>query len=207
MIPALTISILKNKIKENYLGQEAVIGVMLGRYNIQNIQQAIDESYEYWHLTSNKSFDIYWAGYGVYWGERNSNQTILNCAEKCNGVYFDLTSFVTFKNDFKSNKEIPYKDTFQLVLCNVKNGDIKFDEHIIINLEENLNGSTAELRNIMENVIELCQKESTVSDVSRKMKTQAFWQSVKGITVADIIKFTSTAIGNAASIAGITPQQ
>lgn len=176
MIPALTISELNSIVKEKYNGQEAVIGIMMGRYNIQNIQQAIDESYQYWHLNSSKSFDIYWAGYGEYWGERTSNQIILNCAKAANGVYFDLNAFVTFKNDFRKSKIITYSDTFQLVLCNVRDGIIKYDEHIIFDLEENLNGSTAKLRDIMENVIELCQKESTVSDINRKIKSQSFWK-------------------------------
>ena len=195
MIPALTIEELKSTVREKYLEQEAVIGIMLGRYNIKNIQQAIDESYEYWHLTSGRSFDVYWAGYGEYWGERTNNQIILNCAENCNGVYFDLSAFVTFKNDFKRNKEIPYKDTLQLVLCNVRNGTVRFNEHIIIDLEENLNGSTAELRDIMENVIELCQRESTVAAVSRKIKTEAFWKTVKGISVSDFISAATSVLG------------
>lgn len=38
----------------------------MGRYNIINIQNAIDESYQYWNLNAGKGFDIYWAEYREY---------------------------------------------------------------------------------------------------------------------------------------------
>ncbi len=203
MVPALTIDELKTAVKDKYLGQEAVIGIMLGRYNVEHIQQAIDESYQYWHLNSGKGFDIYWAGYGEYWGTRKKGQTILKCAESCNGVYFDLSAFVNFKNDFVQTNQINYNDKFQLVLCNVKNGIIKFDEHIIINLEENFNESTACLRDIMENIINLCHTESNVKRVKLKMSSQSFWRAVKGITFAKILSAADTAIGVAGTISGV----
>lgn len=195
MIPALTISKLENTVKKNNNQQESIIGIMMGRYNIQHIQQAIDESYTYWHLNSGNSFDIYWAGYGKWWGERSSNQFILSCANFADGVYFDLNAFVTFKKYFCNSNKIKYRDTFQLVLCNVRDGIIKYDEHIVIDLEENLNNSTAKLRDIMENVIELCKKESDVSDIKNKMKAQSFWENVRGISFSDILSLTTTAIG------------
>ncbi|WP_430866309.1 hypothetical protein [Clostridium butyricum] len=50
---------------------------MMWRYNVDKIQKTIDESYTYWNYDSDELFDIYWAGYGEYWGDRTSNQFIL----------------------------------------------------------------------------------------------------------------------------------
>lgn len=195
MVPALTINRLTSKVRKDYSGKEAVIGIMMGRYNVQNIQDAIDESYQYWHLNSDKGFDIYWAGYGKYWGKRTENQIILECANTADGVYFDMKSFIDFKTAIQKTKKIVCKDTFQLILCNVRNGNIKYDENIVIDLEENLNGSTASLREIMENVINLCKVKSNVAEVNRVIISQDIWKKVRGISVSEIISLASSIAG------------
>lgn len=86
-------------------------------------------------------------------------------------------------------------DQLQLVLCNVRNGAIKFDEYLIINLEENFDNSSVELRDIMENIIELCKKETKVEVIKYIMAKQSFWKKVKGISFSDIINTASTVIG------------
>ena len=195
MIPALSIVELERRLSERYENEEKhIIGIMFARYGIKNIQDIISDCYLYWHLNSGVDFDIFWAGYGEYLppDQESATKTILNFRGNNTRVYFDLEDFITFKDVAKKMSIIKYQDKFELLLLNYHNGELCYDENIIIDFEENLQGGNSNLRTVMEYIMEECKDCDDVKTFHRKMFVKNLWSKIKGVTISDIV---NTAIG------------
>lgn len=201
MVPSLTPELMKEKISNKYRGQEAVVGIMLGRYTVKRIQMAIDESYKYWHINSGKGFDIYWGGYGEYWG--NPSSKVLKFEGNDNGVYYDEESFVSFKEYLKENG-IKYRDKFLFILCNVRNGKVYIKEHLEFDLEKIAGADTGVVRDMLEMVIDLSKSHTDVQSIKCKIDMENFWNTVKGITLSDVFNVAVNGLGAASSVVSLT---
>ena len=195
MVKALTLRKLQNEIQERYdLDEQRVVGIMLARYEIGITKEIVDQCYQYWNLNSRKYFDVFWAGYGAYLSpyEESPTKTILRFQGNDDRVYFDLEAFIEIKNRFNVVFKSPYNDRLQLILVNYRNGRLRYNESLKIDLEENLDPNYVKIREIMEFVTTECRSEHQVASIARKLKVEHFKDIIKGVTISDVI---STAIG------------
>ena len=200
MIEALTLEELNNKVVEKYNHDERrVIGIMIARYTIPLAQEIINSCYEYWDANTGKYMDIFWAGYGEYISpdEVTRRKVILKYPENEKRAYFDLDAFIEIKDQLDEKFNIPYSDKLQLVLVNYRDGMIRFDETVRIDLENNLDVNHSKIREVMEFVWKECRHECEVAPIGRKLKIKEKKEKLKGITFSDIV---STAIGAASLV-------
>ena len=74
MVPALSLKLLKNRVKEKYESDEKrIVGIMLARYELSKTQRLIKENYGYWHNNTGKGFDIFWAEVAFSVGAKSKN--------------------------------------------------------------------------------------------------------------------------------------
>lgn len=191
MQEALTLQTLHKSVKLRYeKDEERVVGIMLARYDLALTQKLVEECYTYWDRNSGKYLDIFWAGYGAYLPPHmeSPTKTILKFAGNDDRVYFDTDAYIGIKNEFYDIFDTPYRDSLQLILVNYRDGRLHFDEAVGIDLEANLDANLRTIRDIMEFITMECRKESTVHGLARKMKLAEIKESIKGITISDVIK-------------------
>lgn len=190
MVEALNFKELQKIIDKKYdYDEQRIIGIMLARYDIKITQDIIEQCYQYWHLNTQKFFDVYWAGYGKYLSptDESSTKTILKYPGNNNRVYFDLEAFIEIKEQFNKCFNSPYEDKIQLILVNYRNGKLHFDESIKIDLEKNLDANYAKIREIMEFLTTECRSAHHVASIATKLKLNHFKDIIKGITISDVI--------------------
>ena len=191
MQEALTLEALRKNVKRRYdKDEERVVGIMLARYSLGMTQRIIEECYTYWDRRTARYLDIYWAGYGAYLPPHmeSPTRTILKFDGNDDRVYFDLDAYIDFKDEFYNIFSSSYNDRMQLILVNYRNGKLHFDESIQIDLEENLDPNYGRIRDIMEFISMECRRESTVSALALRLKMEEIKESIKGITLSDVIK-------------------
>jgi hypothetical protein len=188
---ALTLEALRKNVKRRYdKDEERVVGIMLARYDIVLTQRLIEECYTYWDKNSGKYFDIFWAGYGAYLPEHmeSADKTILRFNGNLDRVYFDREAYIGIKDEFYKIFDTSYRDSLKLILVNYRGGELHFDESLEIDLEENLDANNRKIRDIMEFVTMECRRESTVHGIARKLRLENIKESIKGITLSEVIK-------------------
>lgn len=200
MVEALTLNGLLEQVKERYDHDEhRVVGIMMARYSIGVAKDIIEQNYPYWHRNTEKSFDVFWAGYGAYLSpaDESPTKTILNFPDNTERVYFDLAAFIEIKKQFTNYLGFSYEDKLQLILVNYHDGKLCFNESLKIDLEKNLDDNYAKIREIMEFVSNECSAADTVVPIARKLTVEKVKKTFRGITLSDAI---NTCLGIAALI-------
>lgn len=174
--------------------ERRIVGIMLARYNIQSVKEAVDECYLYWHYNTGKILDVFWCGYGV--GPRPKEMHIVDVSGGNYSVYFDLKKFIEAKDELNNLIKGKYNDHLQLILVNYYDGKLHFDESVRIDLEARTDESKVELRGFMEWLTSECSSEFNIASLMHKMRLDKFKSAIRSITVSDVI---NTAIG----VAGI----
>lgn len=198
MVPALSLKLLKNRVKEKYESDEKrIVGIMLARYELSKTQRLIKENYGYWHNNTGKGFDIFWAGYGEYLplNEESEEKIILDFYGNRNHVYYDPYAFNTIKDELFIAIGQRYRDHIELVLVNYYDGILHFEESFRIDLEENLDDDLRSIRTIVEWMTDICGKASDVKTVLLKLKAEKMLEIIKGISVSDMISSVTGIIG------------
>ena len=80
MVEALSFNGLQNMVRKRYdHDEQRVVGIMLARYDMGIAREIVEQCYRYWDLNSQKYFDVFWAGYGMYLSpsEESATKTIL----------------------------------------------------------------------------------------------------------------------------------
>ncbi|MBQ8496379.1 MAG: hypothetical protein IJ489_02860 [Clostridia bacterium] len=196
---ALNVTGLNSTISDRYERSEnRIVGIMLARYDLPLTQAIIDSCYLYWHYNTDKTLDIFWAGYGKYLcpDEASNDKIILKFDGNQNNVYYDRRAFISIKNEFNNIFKKPYQDKIELVLVNYRDGKLRFNESMKIDLEENLDPNFATIRELMEFITNECSHTYNVASLAGKIRSERFKdyvkRQIKGITFSDII---SAAIG------------
>ncbi len=188
MVPSLSKFEMEKTISDKYkYFEKRIVGIMLARYDISLIREVIEESYYYWHKNSSDRFDLFWPGYGEYFGNGATSNTIIEARWNNNGIYFDLDSFIEFKNSLNRIKGFKYKDKFELILVNYYNGELHYDEYLRIDLEKNIDDNYSTIRSLLETITNDCYLYSNVSEFHKKLIRDDIVGKIKGITLSDVI--------------------
>lgn len=195
MIPACTITEINQQLQFRHESdEEFVVGIMFARYGIKLTQKIINECYQFWHQWSDKSFDMFWVGYGEY--GYNTGDSVTEMTFPGNETYnhFNLNKFietVAYVRERAGNKW-KYNDTLQLMLVNYREGQLHFNEYIAINLEDNVDIYHRNIRQLVADIIYKAHTMSSVKEISKSLNVDSFWRTIHGITVSDIISVISS---------------
>lgn len=194
MVEALSFERLNDKVSEKYdFDEKRIVGIMLARYDLPIAQSIIDNCYLYWHHNTGKIIDIFWAGYGEYLcpDDESGCKIILKFPDNKTRVYYDLTAFISIKNEFNQIFKKPYQDTLQLILVNYYDGKLHFNESIKIDLETNLDSNFANIRQLMEFITNECRETHNVANLVTKLNRERIKGFAKNklndITISDVI--------------------
>lgn len=193
MVHALDVKELNSAVSDRYdRSEKRIVGIMLARYDLPLTQTIIDSCYLYWHYNTDKKLDVFWAGYGEYLcpDEASSDKIILRFDGNKNRVYFDRKAFISIKNEFNGIFKKPYQDKIELVLVNYRDGKLRFDESMKIDLEKNLDPDFATIRGLMEFITNESSHTYDVASLASKIRSERFKdyvkRQIKGITLSDI---------------------
>ncbi len=194
MEEALTLEKLNRKISNKYeYDEKRIVGIIMARYDLKLTQSIIDGCYLYWHENTGKVLDFFWAGYGKYLcpDDENKDKIILKFDGNDNRVYYDRKAFISIKNEFNNIFKKAYQDKVQLILVNYKNGKLRFDESIKIDLEENFDENFSNIRELVEFITDESTRCHDVLELAKMLKNKNvkkhFKNKLKGITFSDII--------------------
>lgn len=192
MVPALTFEDFDKQIRKKYANKSQVVGIILGRYDVENIKLNIEESYEYWNINTGSEFNVYWAGYGKY-GNRD-NHKVLNINNNKDNIFFDQDAFISFKNYLKENK-IKYEDKFLLILCNVRYGKVYLNENILIDLEDNRKHNSQYPREQVEKIIDICKNKKDIKEIKNVIYINDILKRIKARGLISIFEISLRILG------------
>lgn len=199
MIPACNIEQINMELERRHdYGESCVVGLMLARYNIKLTIDIINECYEYWHMWSGREFDMFWVGYGEYGYPNANNATKIKMTFPGNitNHYFDCESFIqTIKTISEHNEnKWSYNDRIQVMLVNYRDGKIRLNEYIVVDLEDNLDFYKGNIRALVNDLIDKARICSDVNQIKKSMLNDKFWEQIKGIKISDIISLAASFI-------------
>lgn len=187
MVEALTIERLKKEVEGGRYehDERRIVGIMLARYEIPEVREIINSSYNYWDENSQRDFDVFWAGYGAYLypDEVSKGKIILDFPDNRKRVYYDQKAFVTIKNECNRIFKKKYKDYMQMVLLNYHDGRLWFEESLCMDLKNDKES----IYEIMEWLIEECSTKSCVEEIKLSYGLKKIKDIVKKITLSDAI--------------------
>lgn len=167
MIPALTIEEIQDKSTRRYgEGEKKIVIIMLARYSIEAVQKSIINHYAHWNNYTEDIVDYYWLGYGAYIFPRKPSQILVGNFGDQSNVFFDGSVFVQEIRKLEELSNLPYKDTFGMLLCNYYDNRIHFDERnrVYFDLESYTIDGDKPLRDFSNHLIKFCQRNDNISE-------------------------------------------
>ncbi len=197
MIPACNITDITGKLQYHHDYEEScVVGVMFARYGIKLTQEIINECYQFWHKWSGKKFDMFWVGYGeyVYFDPSDTSKISMTFPGNDTNNYFDIDEFIDTVQFFsmQTDQKWTYSDKLQLMLINYSHSKLRFNEYITVDLEENLDMYHSNIRQLVTDIINKTESMTDVKQIAKSMRTDRFWQAIKGVSVSDIISIATS---------------
>lgn len=167
MIHACTKTRFEQSVKEHFDKDESgIVMVMMARYTIDAVKKMLSENYEYWHLSSGKTLDIYLAGYGAYLPSENANRD--NKPVEGTNLFFNNRAFKTFKDALYSDLGLKYDDRIELFLLNYTDGKVQYVNALRIDIGASTEGNQEEIRKLMAFIIRESQSCSDVQSLAKR---------------------------------------
>ena len=197
MIPACNFNEIKKELQYRHdFGESCIVGIMFARYEIELTQEIINECYQFWHKWSGKKFDMFWVGYGeyAYFDPTDTNKISMTFPGNDTNNYFDMDEFIDSVRFFsmQTDQKWMYSDKLQLMLINYSHSKLRFNEYITVDLEENLDMYHSNIRQLVTDIINKTESMTDVKQIAKSMRTDRFWQAIRGVSVSDIISIATS---------------
>jgi len=184
MIKALSLADIDEKMRKRHeYGEQCIVGIMLARYSIHSVQTLIDENYIYWDTTTDRDFDVFWCGYGEY----AVPEGMIEVRGMNHSAYFDTRKFVECTQVLDGRVRGEYNDNIQLILVNYREGHLRYNESVRINLEKNFGDDPASIRRYMQWLLNKCKAEHDVASLLIGLGKQTISEKLHDITLSDLI--------------------
>ncbi len=197
MIPACNYNEIRKELQCRHdFGESCIVGIMFARYEIKLAQEIINECYQFWDSWSGKTFDMFWVGYGGYCpvDPSETHKILMSFPGNHTNNFFDLREFNDTVRFFsrQTDQKWMYSDKLQLMLINYSHSKLRFNEYITVDLEENLDMYHSNIRQLVTDIINKTESMTDVKQIAKSMRTDRFWQAIKGVSVSDIISIATS---------------
>ena len=179
MFEALTYQNMLHEIQETSIKDGILndtIGILITRPDLSTGRNIAD-SLEYYHFRSGKTVNFYLPGYGAYWSQQeHPDEKIVTIV---NGVKWSFSNemFVDFINDLEDHSQWRYSGESELLLVELKDGILSYENAIQLYLDKMLRDKVVEsVHGLFEDIIRNTKKKDSISGVSNTLGTQKLKQ-------------------------------
>ncbi|MGG2056316.1 hypothetical protein ABFY48_18380 [Lysinibacillus pakistanensis] len=166
MLEAITYEDLIRDIDERRNG---IIGILIANPGSEFVRFNIYDRISQFHHRSGKSSDFYLPGYGAYWYERVPDAANVF---QIDGTQWSFSNkeFSDFINELEDKSKYKFSGETELLLLEVINGEINFDNVIIIWLDKMLkDGVIYSVSNLFENIFRVMKESNSLNNISNRL--------------------------------------
>ena len=102
-------------------------------------------------------------------------------------AYFDTRKFVECTSVLDGCVRGKYNDNIQLILVNYREGHLRYNESVRINLEKNFGDDPASIRRYMQWLLNECKAKHDIASLLIDLGKQTIREKLRDITVSDLI--------------------
>ena len=195
MYEALTYQIMLDTISENARRRGILndtIGILITRPDLP-IGKTILDSLEYFHFRTGKSLNFYLPGYGAYWPKSEySDGKVVTIIDGVNWS-FSNQMFVRFVSELENCSKWSYSGESELLLVELKNGEITFENVIQFWLDNMLRDNVIKsIYSFLEQLFRVCSDKDKIDQISNALGNDKF----KQITQEKILEKMPLDMGN-----------
>ena len=195
MYEALTYQIMLDTISENARRRGILndtIGILITRPDLP-IGKTILDSLEYFHFRTGKSLNFYLPGYGANWPKSEySDGKVVTIIDGVNWS-FSNQMFVRFVSELENCSKWSYSGESELLLVELKNGVITFENVIQFWLDNMLRDNVIKsIYSFLEQLFRVCSDKDKIDQISNALGNDKF----KQITQEKILEKMPLDMGN-----------
>lgn len=167
MIPVMSLKNIEDNCRYLYGNDEKrIVGVVIARYDINDVKNMISEQFDFWHAYSGRDFNVFWLGYGAYTSPTRPGQRKVDYITSIPSVIFDVNEFAAGIHLLEKRVHYHYRDGFGIFLCNFHDGEIHFDESMYFDLTRLLGEQSYKYRVLVSDIVFQCTQYDDVTKIA-----------------------------------------
>lgn len=154
---------------ERYVVLDDTIGILITRPDLIT-GKSILNSLEYFHFRTGKTVNFYLPGYGAYWPQEEypdgKEVTTIDDVKWS----FSNKMFAQFINELEEVSKWKYSGESELLLAELKNGILSYENVMQFYLDNMLRDSTiSSVHQFFEELFRICQEKDSINQISNMM--------------------------------------
>lgn len=168
--------------------ESRIVGIMIARYGIDDVQDMIKKHYDYWHFRTGRTLDVFWLGYDKCAAIYQDGQKVVEGMPRTCPMIFDVNAFISGLDRLQRITKFQYREGIGIVLCNYHHGQVHFDESIYIELTRMVERNDYQFRQYMQNLIDMCTRSCQVEEIGLQLLLKQTAKGINDIRISDIVQ-------------------